>query len=169
MSVRLFVPLAAALAFALACTGGSTPEAAPPAPPAAPPPPPPPPPPAAPSAADGSVGVVECDDYITKMTACLGTMDPAVKAATESGFQQTTAAWRAAAVTPEGKAGLAMGCKAALASIPPTCGSGAASATVPATPAPVEKVEVKTTPKEESPTAPDPSHKQGRSPLKKQH
>ncbi|MSQ02126.1 MAG: hypothetical protein EXR71_09575 [Myxococcales bacterium] len=164
MSFRLILPLAAALSFAVACTGGSTPDAPPPAPPA---PPAAPPPPVAPPVAAGSVGVAECDDYIAKMTACLGTMDAAVKAATESGFAKTTDAWRAAAVTPEGKAGLAMGCKAALASIPPTCAGGTAAGTAPVVAPPVETVEVKTEPEKKSSEAPNPSHKQGVSPLKK--
>lgn len=126
MSNRLFGPLALTLGFVLACSGGSV--ETPPPPPAAPPPPeavapPPPPPPST-----GDIGVPECDDYMKRMSACFGSMDAATKAAMESSFKQTTDAWRAAAVTPEGKAGLAMGCKAALDSIPATCGAGAAGA-----------------------------------------
>lgn len=78
--------------------------------------------------ASGKVGVESCDAYIERMTACLGTMDPVSKAAMETGFTQTADAWRAAAATPEGKAGLEMGCKAALDSIPASC-SGAAAQT----------------------------------------
>jgi len=126
MSLRVLSTLGLALAFALACGGEEAPPATPPAPPA--PPVAPPPPPAPPPTGSGDVGVAECDDYIKKMTACLSSMDPAVKAASESAFKQTTDAWRAAAATPEGKAGLAMGCKAALDSIPPTCGTGATGA-----------------------------------------
>ena len=126
MSVRLFGSLSLTLGFVLACTGGTT--EAPPPPPAAPPPAEV----AAPVAATGDIGVPECDDYMAKMTACLAQMDPAVKAATESGFKQTTDAWRAAAATPAGKAGLAMGCKAAVDAIPASCGTGAtATATTP--------------------------------------
>ncbi len=170
MSHRLFGSLSIALGFALACTGGST--EAPPPPPAAPPAPVVAPPPPAPVAADGAIGVPECDDYMKKMSACLAQMDPAMKAASETGFKQTTDAWRAAAATPEGKAGLAMGCKAAVDAIPASCGTGAATAaptppgTLPApgtpaagTPAAPGAVEVKTT--EPAATAADPDHKQG--------
>lgn len=172
MSYRLFGSLSVALAFALACTGGST--EAPPPPPAAPPAPEVAPPPPAPVPASGDIGVPECDDYMKKMSACLSQMDPAVKAASETGFKQTTDAWRAAATTPEGKAGLAMGCKAALDAIPASCGTGGAAATgAPGTPPPpgtapvggtaaagtAGAVEVKTT--EPTATATNPDHKQG--------
>lgn len=169
MSHRLFGSLSIALGFALACTGGST--EAPPPPPAAPPAPEVAPPPPAPVAADGAIGVPECDDYMKKMSACLAQMDPAMKAASETGFKQTTDAWRAAAATPEGKAGLAMGCKAAVDAIPASCGTGGATAApgtpgtaAPGTPAPgtapaAGAVEVKTT--EPAAAAADPDHKQG--------
>ena len=109
MSLRIVCTLSSALLFALACTGGTeTPPPAPPAPPVEVAPPP-----VAP-AATGEVGVAECDEYIKQMPACLSSMDPAMKAASESSFKMTSDAWRAAAATPEGKAGLAVGCKAAL-------------------------------------------------------
>lgn len=186
MSNRLFGPLALTLGFALACSGGSTetpppPPAAPPAPEAIAPPPPP--------SSTGDIGVPECDDYMKRMSACFGSMDAATKAAMESSFKQTTDAWRAAAATPEGKAGLAMGCKAALDSIPATCAAGAAGAAATQTGAAATAagatavaagatavaagatgttaaggaavVEVKTTEPEAAPASPD--HKQGKS------
>ncbi len=62
------------------------------------------------------------------MTDCLGTMDPVSKSAMESSFTMMRDSWKQAAATPEGKAGLQAGCKAALDSIPPTCAAGAGGA-----------------------------------------
>lgn len=130
MKLSLFSTLASAAFFALACTGGGTTTTSTEAPPA-------PPVPAAvtPAAATGEIGVAECDQYIKDMTACLGTMDAATKAAMETSFKATADAWRAAAATPEGKAGLAMGCKAALSAIPANCTTpgGSAAPGVPGT------------------------------------
>ena len=122
MKLTLFSTLASAAFFALACTGGTTTTEAPVAPPA-----PPVTTVTTTTTTTGSVGVAECDQYITDMTACLGTMDAATKAAMESSFKQTADAWRAAASTPEGKAGLQRGCKAALDAIPANCKAGAAT------------------------------------------
>lgn len=69
---------------------------------------------AAPAAAD-SVGVPECDEYITKYQQCIETKVPeAARGSMKQAFDQTRAAWKQAAATPQGKEGLAMGCKAAL-------------------------------------------------------
>ena len=58
------------------------------------------------------VGVPECDEYLTKMEACLAKLPAVAKDQYEKAFEQTRTAWRNAASTPQGKAGLAQGCKA---------------------------------------------------------
>ncbi len=61
--------------------------------------------------AAGEFGVPECDSYMRKYKACLDSKVPEnVKAMLQSTFDQTAAAWRQAAATPQGKAGLATGC-----------------------------------------------------------
>jgi hypothetical protein len=71
--------------------------------------------------AGDKIGVQACDDYITKMEACMG-KDPAMKSASEAGFKTTRDAWKAAAAQGQAqKDALKTGCEAALASIPPTC------------------------------------------------
>lgn len=74
------------------------------------------------AAGGDKIGIAACDDYITKMEACLGKMDPAAKAATEQSFKQTRDAWKAAAAQGgAAKDALKQGCEAAVAAIPPTC------------------------------------------------
>ncbi len=65
-------------------------------------------------AAGDSIGVAECDEYFKKMEACMGKMPAEAKATYESSMKQNKDAWKAAAATAEGKAGLKTGCKAAL-------------------------------------------------------
>ena len=65
------------------------------------------------AAAGSDIGVVECDDYLKKMEACLGKMPAASKAAMEQGFKASKDAWKQAAATPAGKEGLKTACKAA--------------------------------------------------------
>ncbi len=72
--------------------------------------------PAAPAAAPvaSEFGVPECDDYLTKYLTCIDSKVPeAARASVRQSVEQTKAAWKQAAATPEGKAGLAMGCKQA--------------------------------------------------------
>lgn len=101
-----FVSLAVVLA--VAC-GEAPPPAksatAPAAPPAA----------AAPAAAATSeFGVPECDSYMTKYLACIDSKVPeAARAQVRQGLEQTKAAWKQAAQTPQGKQSLAMACKQA--------------------------------------------------------
>lgn len=77
---------------------------------------------AAGAAGGDKIGIQACDDYITKMEACLGKMDPAAKAATEASFKQTRDAWKSAAAQGgAAKDALKQGCDAALAAIPPNC------------------------------------------------
>lgn len=100
------VTLGAVLGLA-ACGGGSQP--APPATSA--------PAPAVTQAAAPAVtgfGVPECDEYMTKYLACIDSKVPeAARASVRQQLDMTKDAWQKAAATPEGKAGLATGCKAA--------------------------------------------------------
>ncbi len=122
MKIRVLSSVAIMAFFALACTGGTetttTTTEAPPAPTT---------PAATTTTATGDVGVASCDQYIKEMTACFSSMDAATKAALEASFKQTTDAWRAAAATPEGKAGLDAACQAALTAMPPNCKAGGAA------------------------------------------
>jgi hypothetical protein len=68
--------------------------------------------PAAPAAAE--FGVAECDEYITKYLACVDSKVPeGMRGMVRQQLDQTKAQWKQAASTPQGKEGLAMGCKAA--------------------------------------------------------
>ncbi|HXB57005.1 MAG TPA: hypothetical protein VN461_19735 [Vicinamibacteria bacterium] len=67
------------------------------------------------AAAAGDIGVPECDDYIKKYQACIdGKVPETGRATVRQALDQTKAAWKQAAATPQGKAGLATGCKMAL-------------------------------------------------------
>jgi hypothetical protein len=69
---------------------------------------------AAPAIGAAEFGVPECDDYLKKYLACIDTKMPeAGRAMARQTLDQTKASWKQAASTPEGKSGLAMGCKAA--------------------------------------------------------
>ena len=58
------------------------------------------------------IGVPECDDFITKYEACISDKVPqAARAQFNSTLKQWRDSWRQAAATPQGKAGLAQGCK----------------------------------------------------------
>ena len=58
------------------------------------------------------IGVPECDDFITKYEACItGKVPEAARAQFNSTLKQWRDSWRQAAATPQGKAGLAQGCK----------------------------------------------------------
>jgi len=65
---------------------------------------------------DDKVGVPECDEYITKYTACINDKMPeAAREQTRQAMQQTVDAWKqTAAQGAEVKAALAAGCKSAL-------------------------------------------------------
>jgi len=64
--------------------------------------------------AKGDFGVPECDEYMSKYLACIdGKVPEASRAMMRQGIDQTKAAWKQAAATPEGRQGLAMSCKAA--------------------------------------------------------
>ena len=58
------------------------------------------------------IGVPECDDFITKYEACIsGKVPEAQRAQFNTMLKQWRDSWRQAAATPQGKAGLAQGCK----------------------------------------------------------
>lgn len=70
------------------------------------------------------IGVAECDQYIAKMTQCLDKMPEESRAASKTALEQATTAWKQAAATEEGKAGLVNACKASLDALAqnPACG-----------------------------------------------
>jgi len=60
------------------------------------------------------IGVPECDDFLTKYEACItGKVPEAARAQFNSSLKMWRDSWRQAASTPQGKAGLAQGCKMA--------------------------------------------------------
>ncbi|HYY41498.1 MAG TPA: hypothetical protein VE775_02125, partial [Pyrinomonadaceae bacterium] len=74
--------------------------------------------------AGDKIGVEECDDYLAKYESCLNDKVPAAaRAAMKSSFEQTRAAWRKAAATPQGRTGLAQACKTAHESAKQTMGA----------------------------------------------
>lgn len=71
---------------------------------------------AAPVAAADSVGIPECDDYLTKVSACLTDKVPAEQRAMfQTGLDSSRTAWKQAAANPASKASLAQACSTALA------------------------------------------------------
>jgi hypothetical protein len=66
------------------------------------------------SSTGGKIGVPECDDYLAKYEACVnGKVPEMARAQFNSAMKTTRDAWRQAASTPQGKAGLAAACKQA--------------------------------------------------------
>ncbi len=64
-----------------------------------------------------SIGVAECDEYVTRMTACMA-KEPRMKAM-EPGFRAQQDAWKQMAKT--NAATVQANCKSALTSLPPSC------------------------------------------------
>jgi hypothetical protein len=64
--------------------------------------------------AGDKVGVAECDEYIAKLDACMSKVPEAQRAMVKTNLDTMRKTWKDAASTPQGKAGLATGCKAAL-------------------------------------------------------
>jgi hypothetical protein len=60
------------------------------------------------------VGVAECDEYIEKLEACMSSAPEASKGMLKTNLDTMKKTWKEAASTPQGKAGLATGCKSAL-------------------------------------------------------
>jgi hypothetical protein len=113
MRVRGFALLA--VVSLVGCGGGDKPAAAPPSTaPAASPAAAAAPPAATAAAGTAEFGVPECDEYFTKYLACIDSKVPeSARAMVRQGLDQTKASWKQAASTPQGKQGLAMGCKQA--------------------------------------------------------
>lgn len=62
-----------------------------------------------------SIGVAECDDYLTKYEACIRQKVPAAaQSQYESAFTAARNGYKTAASTPQGKAALSQACKQAL-------------------------------------------------------
>lgn len=66
------------------------------------------------ASAGDRIGVPECDEYLEKYESCLnGKVPEAARATLKASFETTRKAWKDAASTPQGKAGLAQACKSA--------------------------------------------------------
>lgn len=64
------------------------------------------------SGSGDKIGVAECDDFIEKYEACIKAKVPeATRVQFNATLKQWRDSWRQAASTPQGKAGLAQGCK----------------------------------------------------------
>jgi len=76
------------------------------------------------TAAGDKIGVAECDDFITKYEACVNSKVPeTARSMVKANLDSMRNAWKQAAATPQGKAGLATGCKQALEQTKTTMGS----------------------------------------------
>jgi hypothetical protein len=63
------------------------------------------------SSSGESVGVPECDDYLSAYRDCIASKVPeASQAELKEALEQNVATWRSAAASPEGRAGLAIAC-----------------------------------------------------------
>ena len=75
-------------------------------------------------AAGDKIGVAECDEFIQKYEACVNSKVPeTARSMVKANLDSMRAAWKRAAETPQGKAGLAAGCKQALEQAKTTMGS----------------------------------------------
>lgn len=64
------------------------------------------------AASGESIGVPECDEYLKKYEACISSKVPEVaRPSMKQSMDTMRSSWKTAAATPEGKAGLAAGCK----------------------------------------------------------
>lgn len=69
---------------------------------------------APPAAAPGEIGVAACDDYLNKWETCLATkVTGDARDQVKVALEATRDAWKRAAATSEGKAGLATACEQA--------------------------------------------------------
>ncbi|MBD0372261.1 MAG: hypothetical protein ICV60_15570 [Pyrinomonadaceae bacterium] len=67
------------------------------------------------SSSGDKLGIPECDEYIAKYEACINSKVPeAQRAQVKTTLDQSRAAWRTAASTPQGKASLPGLCKTAM-------------------------------------------------------
>jgi len=67
----------------------------------------------APAFAQDKIGIAECDEYLTKVQTCVASLSAAQGQSMSAMMEQMRTAWQSAAQTPQGKAGLAAGCKQA--------------------------------------------------------
>lgn len=76
------------------------------------------------TASGDKIGVAECDDFIQKYEACVNSKVPeSARSMVKANLDSMRTAWKKAAETPQGKAGLAVGCKQALDNAKTTMGS----------------------------------------------
>jgi hypothetical protein len=76
------------------------------------------------TAAGDKIGVPECDDFIAKYEACVNSKVPeSARSMVKANLDSMRNAWKQAAATPQGKAGLATGCKQALDQAKTTMGT----------------------------------------------
>ncbi len=74
--------------------------------------------------AGDTIGVSECDAYVSKVNKCVNDKIPdAMKVTFKQTMDQSMTAWKQAASTPEGKAGLATACQTALDAAKQSMGS----------------------------------------------
>jgi hypothetical protein len=67
------------------------------------------------TASGDKIGVAECDEFIQKYEACVNSKVPeSARSMVKTNLDAMRTAWKKAAETPQGKAGLAQGCKQAL-------------------------------------------------------
>ena len=60
------------------------------------------------------IGVPECDEYITKVEACLAKAPAAAQASIKASMDTLRTSWKTAAANPQTKAALGQGCRTAL-------------------------------------------------------
>src|SRR5829696_3643308 len=76
------------------------------------------------AASGDKIGVAECDDFLAKYETCVNSKVPETsRSMVKANMDSMRAAWKKAAETPQGKAGLAQGCKQALDNAKTTMGS----------------------------------------------
>jgi hypothetical protein len=76
------------------------------------------------TASGDKIGVAECDDFIQKYEACVNSKVPeTARSMVKANLDSMRTAWKKAAETPQGKAGLAQGCKMALDNAKTSMGS----------------------------------------------
>ena len=76
------------------------------------------------TASGDKIGVAECDEYIQKYEACVNSKVPeTARSMVKANLDTMRAAWKRAAETPQGKAGLATACKQALETAKTSMGS----------------------------------------------
>ena len=76
------------------------------------------------TASGDKIGVAECDEFIQKYEACINSKVPeTARSMVKANLDSMRNAWKQAAATPQGKAGLAQGCKQALDQAKTTMGS----------------------------------------------